>query len=367
MTVEREPDGGLVLSDAALTESGEAPSAPSSEQSYGPSFLKRFLAAVSPKSMSLLYIDAVFLIVFAFWVPDLFYTSTTFKSLLYQQAVTGVAALAFLIPYTTLNFDLTVGNLVGVSSLFTCWLIVEENVAVPLAIVIALIACGLIGCLTAFFVTVLKIESVITTIAMMFIINALGNAARNGQQVLGLPSSYTKISSTEVFGIALPFFYLIALGIIAWYVLTHTPIGRYLYATGGGKEAARLAGVQVNRLIFLSFVASAILAGIAGVMVSSRVGTGDYTVGAPYLFPAAAAIFLGSTQVKRGVFNVWGTILAVYSLGVIVKGLELGGAPFWLSDLMNGSALLAAVALSQLRLVRPANWRRQPKAATVSE
>jgi ribose transport system permease protein len=367
MTVEREPDGGLVLSDSALTESAEAPGAPISEPSWGPSFLKRCLVAVSPKNLSLIYIDAVFLIIFAFWVPDLFYTSTTFKSLLYQQAVTGVAALAFLIPYTTLNFDLTVGNLVGVSSLFTCWLIVEENIAVPLAILISLIACGLIGCLTGFFITVLKIESVITTIAMLFIINALGSAARNGQQVLGLPSSYTKISSTEVGGIALPFFYLIVLGIIGWYVLTHTPIGRYLYATGGGKEAARLAGVQVNRLIFLTFVASAVLAGIAGVMVSSRVGTGDYTVGAPYLFPAAAAIFLGSTQVKRGVFNVWGTILAVYSLGLIVKGLELGGAPFWLSDLMNGSSLLAAVALSQLRLIRPANWRRRPDAVVVSE
>jgi hypothetical protein len=109
------------------------------------------------------------------------------------------------------------------------------------------------------------------------------------------------------------------------------------------------AGVRVKRLIFGSFVASAVLAGVAGILVSSRVGSGDFTVGSPYLFPAAAAIFLGSTQVKPRVFNVWGTILAVYALGSIVKGLELGGAPFWLSDFMNGVALLSAVAIGGAR------------------
>ena len=319
------------------------------------------LHALSPRNISLLYVVAAFLILFAFWVPDLFYTSSTLKALLYQQAVTGVVAVAFLVPYTTLNFDLTAGALVGVSSLATCWLIMGAGLPIPAAIVLSLAICSLVGCVTGFLVTVLRISSIIATIAMMFVIDALGAAANNGGQVLGLPEAYVEISSTELVGIAMPFFYLMALGLIVWYVLTHTPAGRYLYAIGGSREAARLAGVRVNRVVFFAFVASGFIAAIAGVLVSSRVGAGDFTVGEPYLFPAAAAIFLGSTQVKPGVFNVWGTILAVYALGVIVKGLQLGGAPFWVGDLMNGAALLVAVALGDLKI-----WQRSstPRRAT---
>jgi ribose transport system permease protein len=322
---------------------------------------RRVLAALSPRNISFVYIVGAFMILLAFWIPNLFYTQSTLKSLLYGQAVTGIAALAFLIPYTTLNFDLTVGALVGVGSITAPWLIVAEQVPVVPAIIITLIFCGLIGAVTGFLTAILKINSMISTVAMLFIIDALGGAAHNGTQVLGLPTSYTDIASYEIFGITLPFYFLIILGIVLWFVLTQMPIGRYLYAVGGSQEAARLAGVRVTRLVFGSFVAGAVIAGSAGILVSSRVGTGDFTVGADYLFPAAAAIFLGATQVKRGVFNVWGTILAVYGLGVIVKGLELGGAPYWVSDLMNGVALIAAVALGNAKL-----WQR-PKTRDISE
>jgi ribose transport system permease protein len=313
----------------------------------------RALAALSPRNVSIVYIVGAFMILLAFWVPNLFYTQSMLKALLYEQAVTGIAALAFLIPYTTLNFDLTVGALVGVGAITAPWLIVNAHVPIVPAILITLVFCALIGAVTGLLTAVLKINSMISTVAMLFVIDALGGAANNGTQVLGLPSSYTDIASHELFGIALPFYYLIILGIVLWFVLTQMPVGRYLYAAGGSQEAARLAGVRVTRLVFGSFVASALIAGAAGILVSSRVGTGDFSVGSDYLFPAASAIFLGATQVKRGVFNVWGSILAVYGLGVIVQGLELGGAPYWVSDLMNGVALIAAVALGNAKL-----WRR---------
>jgi ribose transport system permease protein len=329
-----------------------------------PGMARRMARALSPKNVSLLYIVGAFLILMAFWVPDLFYTSTTLKSLLYQQAVTGVVALAFLLPYTTLTFDLTVGAMVGVSSLVTCWLIVQQKVPVVLAILISIAFSSVIGSFTGSLVTYLKIDSIIATMAMMFIIDSLGGSANGGKQVLGLPNSYLKLSSFEVFGVSMPFFYLIALAAVLWFVLVHTPAGRYLYAAGGGKEAARLAGVDVKRMIFFTFIASAALAAIAGVMVSSRLGDGDFTVGDPYLFPAAAAIFLGATQVRPGVFNVWGTVIAVYSLGIIVKGLELAGAPFWLSNFMNGIALLAAVTVADLRVGKLGLRRRRRLAAS---
>jgi ribose transport system permease protein len=331
-----------------------APGAPESEldlpklnRTAGyPSVLARLGHQLSPRRISIIYVTAIFLLLFALWIPHLFYTETTLKQLLYQQAVTAVAALAFLIPFTTTNFDLTVGVLIGVSSLGSTWLMVNEGLSVPLAIIITLIACGLIGTVTASIITVVGIDSIITTIAMMSIIESLGGAANDGRQVLSLPTSFTNLSSYSIAGIEMPFFYMLIVGAIIWYVLKHTPGGRYLYAIGGGQEAARLAGVRVKRLVFLAYIASAVMAGFAGIMVASRLGAGDFKVGSPYLFPAASAMFLGATQVTPGRYNVWGTVLSVYALGIIVQGLELGGAPYWLPEIADGVTLLAAVGIA---------------------
>lgn len=146
----------------------------------------------------------------------------------------------------------------------------------------------------------------------------------------------------------LPVYYLLVLAIVIWFVLEHTPVGRRVYATGGGADAARLAGVRTSRVIFAAFVASAVIASLAGVLQTASIGTGDPNIGPSYLLPAFAAAFLGSTQIKPGRFNVWGTVLAVYVLATGVKGLQLAGAPFWLPDLFNGVALLLAVGLSGL-------------------
>ncbi|MDV6271138.1 ABC transporter permease [Rhodococcus globerulus] len=355
------------MTNSTPTKSATGPSdiqsiggAPGTASPRGPNLLSKIAHALSPTRVSALYVSIFALVVFAFWIPNLFYTETTLKSILYQQAVTAIVALAFLIPYTTHNFDLTVGVMVGVSALTSTWLMTNGGLPWPAAIVVALLFCAVIGMLNGVLVTVIRIESVIATIATMSMIEALGTAAFEGKQVFGLPTGFLSLAQTEVFGISIVFFYLIAIAIVLWYILRHTPLGRYLYAIGGNTEAARLAGVRVQRLVFSSFVASAVLAGIAGVLVASRVGTGDFAVGQSYLFPAAAAMFFGSTQVKPGTYNVWGTLLAVYTLAIVVKGLELGGAPFWVTEVANGVALLIAVGIQAVRQTRngggPARW-----------
>jgi ribose transport system permease protein len=313
-----------------------------------PSRVVRLMRFLSPKNVSALYVSLASMLLFAFWIPHLFYTESTLKALLSTNAVTAIAAIAFLVPFTTLNFDLTVGAIIGVSALVGPALIVNAGIPMLLAIPLTLLICAGIGAFTGVLVTVVRISSIITTIAMLSIIDALGSAALGGGQILGLPSAYLRLTSFQIFGIAMPFYYLIILGIVVWYVLNQTPSGRYLYAIGGNEEASRLAGIQVRRLVFGTFIASALIASIAGIIVSSSVGSGDYSVGDAYLFPAAAAMFFGSTQVKPGTFNVWGTVLAVYTLGIVVKGLQLGGAPYWLPDVADGAALLLAVGLGNL-------------------
>ena len=125
-----------------------------------------------------------------------------------------------------------------------------------------------------------------------------------------------------MFGFQIVVVYLIVLALIVWWLVEHTPAGRYLYAVGGNAEAARLSGVRVGKWVWLSFIGSGLIAGIAGVLYCSLNGPA-LTFGAGLLLPAYAAAFLGATQLIPGRFNVWGTVIAVYILATGVRGLQL--------------------------------------------
>jgi ribose transport system permease protein len=133
-----------------------------------------------------------------------------------------------------------------------------------------------------------------------------------------------------------------------YYVLEKTPFGRYLRATGMGRDAARLSGVRVDRYLAASFIAAGILAAVAGALVASRGGTASPALGPEFLLPAYAAAFLGATTIKPGYFNVWGTVIGVVLLAVGSNGLTLMGAQTWVTNIFNGVALMIAVSASVL-------------------
>jgi ribose transport system permease protein len=134
-------------------------------------------------------------------------------------------------------------------------------------------------------------------------------------------------------------------------VIERTSAGRRLYATGANPEAARLSGIRTSRVILLAAIACAVIAGIAGVLESSQLATGDPTIGPGFLLPAIAAVFLGSTQFRNGRMNVWGTVIGAYVIATGVMGLSLAGAPNWTPDMLEGVILIAAVALAYYQRV----------------
>lgn len=304
------------------------------------------------------YIWVILIGVFAVWVPDTFLTSTTLRSVLTEQAVTAIVAIAVVIPLAAGHFDLSVGYTLGASSIAATWLMGPQGQPVWLAVLFALGVVLVVGLINGFLVAGLGIGSFIATLGVGSCLQAFISWLSDGQQIVELPPGFQDLALTEVLGIALPVFYLLVLAVLAWYVLEYTPLGRRLYATGAGEDAARLAGVPTRRLVFFSLVVSALLAGIAGIVAASRVGAGSPEVGPAYLLPAFAAAYLGATQLRPGRPNIWGALLAVYVLATGVKGLQLAGAPFWIPDLFNGVALLLAVGLSTAQRRRAGNpWR----------
>lgn len=296
--------------------------------------------------LSGLYVFALFIIVYSIWLPDTFPTTTTAQTVAGNQAITGIAALGLVCALSVGAFDLSVANMIGVSSTVAAALMVRSDVAPGLAILIVL-AMGIgVGLVNGLLVVRFRINSVVATLGMSSILQAVDDKITDGQFITPVPGSFRGLTSGSPAGIPTAFIVLIALAVLAWYVLEHSPLGRRMIATGAGPDAARLAGTNIGQTQIAGLVISSTLGSLAGLMLVSSVGSAAPSSGPPYLLPLFAAAYLGATQLKPGRFNIWGTVLALYVLAVGVKGLQLAGGQFWVSSLFNGVALILAVGIA---------------------
>jgi ribose transport system permease protein len=295
---------------------------------------------------SALYLWALFMVWFGITKHATFLSHTTFKLVLQENVIIGVLALAFLVPLATGTFDLSIGAMMSMALVITSYLAKHNTMPVLAAMCVALGACALTGFISGFFVVKLHVNSFIATLGMSQVITAF-ILHTSVQSISGAFSqSYMNIGAADLFGVQRLVYYLAILAIVTWYVFEHTPLGRFMFATGGNPEAARLAGVPTDRLVWGSLVASGVIAGFAGIIYSWKVGNYDQSVGPGYLFPAIAAVFFGASQLK-GRANVWGTMIALYALAFGIKGLQLTFVNSnWIEPMFQGVSLLAAVSLA---------------------
>jgi ribose transport system permease protein len=200
----------------------------------------------------------------------------------------------------------------------------------------------------------LKVNSFIATLGIsQMLLAVVLLISGNRQLVADFPDSWSNLGLSKVGGIPLVDVYLLVIALVLWYVLEHTRVGRYLFATGGNAEASRLAGVRTDRMVWGALAASGALAGLAGVVYGMRVGTFDQTVGPGYLFPAVTAVFLGASQLSQRP-NVWGTLIAYFALAFGIQGLALtsSSAAVWSQPLFQGVALIVAVAMVTVPAIR---------------
>jgi ribose transport system permease protein len=307
------------------------------------------LRVLSPANIGAIYVWVIIIVFFSIIVPDTFPTSTTAKSILNQYSITGLVALSLVVPLAASHYDLSIGFIMGLSGMIVVKLLTTTALSPAVCIGIALVACVVIGLVNAFVVIGLGVHSFIGTLGTGAILSAITIGISNNETLTvsgPVGKSFSNIANADFLGLNLPVLYLLIAMIALAYWLERTKTGRYMYAVGYDEETSRLTGLPVNRLGVIAFLTSALLAGVAGIVLASRVASASPEVGSAYLIPAFSAAFLGATQFRRGRFNPWGTVIAVMLIGTGDVGLLLAGGPVWTSQLFQGVVLVAAVALT---------------------
>jgi ribose transport system permease protein len=317
------------------------------KQRPGDSRADKARRALSFRNIGAVYVWAVIVVVFLIWVPSTFGTWQTAKQILNENAATGLMGLSLIIPLCTRTFDLSIGFVAALGAVTSTYAI-AHGVPVTLAIAIAICAALFVGVVNACVVVGMGVDSFIATLATGSLIQAFISLLTNQIPITDakLAGGFAHIAQTSIAGVTLPVLYVVVVGLVIWFVLEHTATGRRLYATGFNIEGARLAGVKTARLRFISLVVSGGIAGVAGVVIASTVGSGDPQAGSPYLLSAYAAAFLGASQLRPGRFNPWGALIAVLLLGTGTTGLGLAGTPSWTHDMFTGVVLIAALGIT---------------------
>lgn len=269
------------------------------------------------------------------------------QAVLGNVSVVSILAVAAIFPLVAGHFDFTIGATAALSSIGVAATMSHARMPLLVAVVFG-VALGLaVGLVNAFLVAVLHLNAFIVTIGGATLIPGLISWYTGGVDIVqGIDPALARFGAARIGVVPLTFVVVLIIAVVAWLVLARTVFGRQVAAAGANANAARLMGMRVDRLSFISFLISGALAGVAGVLLTARNGGGMNGAGVDLLFPALAAVFLGATAIDPGRFNVWGTLVGTFFVAVAVSGLTLAGAASWVPAVFNGTALILAVAVS---------------------
>ncbi|WP_027797562.1 ABC transporter permease [Paraburkholderia acidipaludis] len=281
-----------------------------------------------------------------------FLTTSTLTSVMVQVSVVGIAAVGGTFVIITSGIDLSVGSLVALSGMVAATVMAGASPgAVGLGIAglaIALVTGAAVGALNGFAIAWLRLVPFIVTLAMMAMGRGLTLAISDGQTKFDFPSVFTSFGAKTLAGLPMPMLVMLVVFVSGHVLLRKTAFGHQVFAVGGNKEAARLAGIPVNRVIFLTYTFAGLTAAIAGIVLAGRLNSALPSAANGLELQVIAGIVIGGTSLSGGRGSIVGTFIGVVLIGVINVGLSLLGVnPFW-TQFIQGGVILAAVLLDAL-------------------
>ncbi|HET7013344.1 MAG TPA: ABC transporter permease [Streptosporangiaceae bacterium] len=264
-------------------------------------------------------------------------------------AQVGILAVGESLVILTGGIDLSVGALAGLAGIFAAFFNVNEGLPGWLSIIITIVICAAVGLWHGTMVTRLKVPPFVITLVTFTVAQGLALAITSGLPINGIDPIFSDLSSFYIQEVPVPALFFVGAVVIAWFIMERTYIGRQIYAVGGNKEAARLAGIPVARRITSTYVASSVLAGVVGILVIGRLNVADPSVGPGWELIAIAAAVVGGASLFGGEGRIVGVAAGAILLEIIANGLlALHISPYY-QQVVQGSVLGVAILLDRVR------------------
>jgi ribose transport system permease protein len=295
-----------------------------------------------------LFIVVLFLF-FAYLQPR-FATFTNLQNVTRQGAFLAMVACAQMFPMLGGGFDISVGANIGLVSVIAS--LAALNLGTEAGFIFGILCGASIGLINGIVIARFRVSPFVATLAMMSAARGLGLFITNGQPIFGLPKSFLYIGTRYLGPIPIPSLIAALVFLLTYLILQKFFFGRYFYAIGGNAEAARLSGVNVIGYRLLSYVICGTLTGIAGVTITSRIGSGEPMTGAGLGLESIAAAVVGGVALTGGKGTVFGVLLGVVILAMIANGLDLINVSSYLQMVVIGCIIVIAVIVDQIRASR---------------
>ena len=278
-----------------------------------------------------------------------FLTVQNLSSVARQTAVINIMALGMTLIMISGGIDLSVGSEMAFAGILGTMLL-QSGVPLLPSLAGAMLAGALWGIVNSLLITLLRVSPFIATLGTMGAARGLTLVITNGMPVVNLPDSFGRLGDGNVLRVVpVPLAILVGLALLTGCILKYTRLGRYAYAIGSNVEAARYAGIPIRRYLVAIYAFGGSLAGLAGMIESSRLMTGQPTAGQGYELSVIAAVVIGGGSLSGGEGTVTGTIAGAFLMGLISNGSNLlGVSPFW-QQVLIGSVIVLAVAVDELR------------------
>ena len=279
------------------------------------------------------------------FISPQFLTVSNWTIIITQVSINALLAFGVTFVIITGGIDLSLGSMVAVTGVTAAMLAHPDTFPVVLPIFAGLFAGFLMGVFNGFIITKSKIAPFIVTLGTMTIGRGLALILSKGRPVSNLSDSFNFIGGGDIFGIPFPIIVLIVIFIICSLILKKTLLGRYIYAIGGNEQASRASGINVNQVKMAVYSISGLLAGLAGILLTSRITTGQPNAGAGFELDAIAAAVIGGTSTSGGIGTMTGTLIGVLLIGVINNGLDLLNVTSYYQQVVMGIIIIGAVVL----------------------
>jgi ribose transport system permease protein len=280
---------------------------------------------------------------------DSFLTESNIAILARQISLTAIIAIGMTMVILLGDIDLSVGSVVSLATVVTGYVIVRMGLPFPVGMAAGLLTGALVGVINGTLVNTTGVPSFIVTLGMMGVARGFALVITKGSSISGLPPEYLTLGQGYFLRVPIPVLIMIILAILAHIFLSRMRTGRHIYFTGSNIQAARLSGINVNRVKLLVFTLCATLAAAEAVIETSRMNAAQPAAGVGYELAAIGAVIIGGASLFGGEGTILGTILGAILLGMITNGLVLLGVSAYWQQVFSGSIIILAVTLDMWR------------------